>query len=46
MQIMEISQKLASITAVLDFDLLKLMQFKDLCLSYTSTGSFAKLTQI
>ena len=43
---MEISQKLASITVVLDFDLLKLMQFNDLCLLYMSTGSFAKLTQI
>ena len=31
---------------VLDVELLKLMQFNDLHLSYTFTGSFARLTQI
>ena len=44
-QIMEILQKLALIIMVLDFDLLKLMQFNDLHLLYRFTGSSTKLTQ-
>ena len=45
-EIMEVLQILAFIIVVLDVDLLKLMQFNDLHISYTFTGSFAKLTQI
>ena len=44
MQIMDILQKLAFISMILDFDPLKLMQFNDLHLSYRCTGSFTKLT--
>ena len=45
-EIMEVLLILAFIIVVLDVDLLKLMQFNDLHLSYTFTGSFAKLTKI
>ena len=42
---MDILQKLAFISMILGFYLLKLMQFSDLHLSYRHTGSFTKLTQ-
>ena len=42
---MDILQKLAFISMILDIDLLKLMQFNDLHLLYRFTGSFTKLTQ-
>ena len=45
MQIMDILQKLAFISMILDFDLLKIMQFNDLYPLYRHTGSFTKLTQ-
>ena len=42
MQIMEVLHKLTLITVVLDFDLLKLMQFNDLHLSYRFNRVFYK----
>ena len=45
MQTMDILHKLAFISMILDFDLLKLMQFNDLHPWYRCIGSFTKLTQ-